>query len=131
MSAADWAAATGTVLLAILFGALLAALLSVLRTLRTLRATVDDLRVEATELTDELRAAVRDASFEVDRIDALVNTAEAVGDRVDNASRMVSRTVSNPVVKVIAMGSGTRQAVRRLRDGGTTSSTPTGRGRRR
>jgi uncharacterized protein YoxC len=128
MSAADWLAATGTVLLAILFGALLAALWSVMRTLRTLRGTVDDLRTTTLELVEEMRDRVRDAQFEIDRVDALVTTAEGVGERVDSASRLVSRTVTNPVVKALALGSGTRRAVRRLRGapGGVRTRAPAG-----
>lgn len=117
MSAGDWLAATGAVLLAVLLGGLLFALASVAATLRDLRATVRTLRDESLALADEMQRTLRDAEAEVDRVDSLLTAAEAVGGRIDTASRLVSRTVTNPVVKVLALGTGTKKAVRRIRAG--------------
>ena len=63
----------------------------------------------------ELRAVVRAADFELDRVDAIVSGAERVGDRVDAASDLAYRTFTNPVVKALAVGTGTRRAVQRLK----------------
>jgi uncharacterized protein YoxC len=115
MSVAAWLAATASILLAVLIGALLFALASVTRTLRELRTTVESLREESLDLAGEMRGALRDAEGEIDRVDALLTAAEGVGDRIDTASRIVSKTVTNPVVKVLALGTGTRHAVRRIR----------------
>jgi pilus assembly protein TadC len=117
MSAGDWLAATGAVLLAVLLGGLLFALGSVVVTLRDLRSTVRALRDESIALADEMRVALRDAENEVDRVGALITAAESVGDHIDTASRIVSKTVTNPVVKVLALGTGTKRAVRRMRTG--------------
>jgi prophage DNA circulation protein len=116
MSAGDWLAATGAVLLALVLGALLFALGSVVLTLRELRATVRALQEQSIAMADEMRIALRDAEHEVDRVGALLSAAEMVGDRVDTASKIVSRTVTNPVVKVLALGTGTKRAVKRMRD---------------
>jgi len=64
-----------------------------------------------------MQDALRDAEHEVDRVDALLTAAEGVGGRIDGASRLVTKTVTNPVVKVLAIGTGTKQAVRRMRTG--------------
>jgi len=117
MSAGDWLVATGTVLLAVMLGGLLFALGSVVVTLRNLRATVRALQEQSIALADEMRIALRDAENEVDRVGALLTAAETVGDRIDTASRIVSKTVTNPVVKVLALGTGTKRAVRRMRAG--------------
>jgi prophage DNA circulation protein len=117
MSAGDWLAATGAVMLAVMLGGLLFALGSVVVTLRDLRATVRALQDQSIALADEMRIALRDAENEVDRVGALLTAAETVGDRIDTASRIVSKTVTNPVVKVLALGSGTKRAVRRMRAG--------------
>ncbi len=117
MSAQDWLAATGAVLLAVLLGGLLFALASVVGTLRDLRVTVRTLRDESVALADAMRATLHDAESEVDRVDSLLTAAEAVGGRIDTASRIVSKTVTNPVVKVLALGTGTKKAVRRMRAG--------------
>ncbi len=115
MSVVEWLAATGAVLLAVLLGGLLFALMSVVSTLQALRRTVDELRVETTRIVAEMRSALRDAENEVDRVDALLTAAESVGGRIDMASKLVSKTVTNPVVKVMALGTGTKKAVARLR----------------
>ena len=117
MSASEWLVAVGTVLLAVCVGALLLALVQVVVTLRSLRRTVDALRAETVDMITEMRGAVRDASYEVERVDALLTTAESVGDNLDSASRLVRRTVQNPVVKVMAFSTGTRRAVARMRKG--------------
>ena len=41
--------------------------------------------------------------------------AERVGDRVDAASALADRTFTSPVVKALAVGTGTRRAVQRLK----------------
>ncbi len=117
MSAGDWLAATGAVLLAVLLGGLLFALGSVVVTLRDLRSNVRALQDESIALAAEMRLALRDAENEVDRVGALITAAESVGDHIDTASRIVSKTVTNPVVKVLALGTGTKRAVRRMRTG--------------
>jgi hypothetical protein len=117
MSAGEWLAATGAVLLAVLLGGLLFALVALVATVRRLRVTVERLQDETLEITRHMQDALLDAEHEVDRVDALLHAAEGVGGRIDGASRLVTRTVTNPVVKVLAIGSGTKQAVRRIRTG--------------
>lgn len=117
MSAGDWLAATGAVLLAVMLGGLLFALGSVVVTLKELRGTVAALQEQSIAMADEMRIALKDAENEVDRVGALLTAAETVGDRIDTASRIVSKTVTNPVVKVLALGTGTKRAVRRMRAG--------------
>ena len=117
MSAGDWLAATGAVLLAVMLGGLLFALGSVVLTLRDLRATVAALQEQSIALAEEMRVALREAENEVDRVGALLTAAETVGDRIDTASRLVTKTLTNPVVKVLALGTGTKRAVRRMRAG--------------
>ena len=55
------------------------------------------------------------ADFELDRVDAIVTGAERVSGRVDSASDLAYRTFTNPVVKALAVGTGTRRAVQRLK----------------
>lgn len=117
MSIGEWLAATGAVLMAVLLGGLLFALVSLVATVRRLRTTVERLQEETLAVTRAMQDALLDAEHEVDRVDALLTAAEGVGGRIDGASRLVTRTVTNPVVKVLAIGTGTKQAVRRMRTG--------------
>ncbi len=84
------------------------------RTTRELRAAARTFEADAREALAELRRAVRDADFELDRIDAIVSSAERVTDRVDAASGLADRVITSPVVKAMAVGTGTRRAVQRL-----------------
>lgn len=117
MSIGEWLAATGAVLMAVLLGGLLFALVSLVATVRRLRTTVERLQEETLAVTRAMQDALLDAEHEVDRVDALLTAAEGVGGRIDGASRLVTKTVTNPVVKVLAIGTGTKQAVRRMRTG--------------
>ena len=116
MTASDVLAVAAAVIVAIFVGALAFALVSVTRTLRVLRTTVDTLREETVPLARELRDAARAAGEEVDRVDRLVTSAERLEDAVDSASRFAYRTVANPVVKAMAIGTGVSRATQRLRD---------------
>jgi hypothetical protein len=85
------------------------------RAAQDLRRASADFRAEAEPALAELRAVVRAADFELDRVDAIVTGAERVGDRVAAASDLAYRTFTNPVVKALAVGPGTRRAVQRLK----------------
>jgi uncharacterized protein YoxC len=122
MSASEWLAATSAVLLAMLLGGLLVALFAVAATLRELRRTVDALREESAQLASSMQRALHDAEGEVERVDALLTAAESVGDRLDTASKLVSKTVTNPVVKAMALGTGTKRALHRMRSNNGTGN---------
>lgn len=94
---------------------LLAVVVYLARTMRTLRETADDLRRESVSLLSEMRGAVGLANRDLERADNLLGTAESVTATADSASRLAYLTVSNPIVKILAFGSGTRKAARRLR----------------
>jgi hypothetical protein len=97
--------------------ALLYTVLSVNRTLRELRATLDVLRAEALPVVAEMRAAAREASNEIARIDGVIGTASTISATVDSASKLAYAAFSNPVIKTMALASGTSRAAKRLRRG--------------
>jgi hypothetical protein len=130
MQTSDVIAIIVTTVVAILSGALVAALYMLVRTLRTLRATVIGLQEETLALLDDAHDAVREAAIEVDRIDRLVGSAERINDAVDGAQRIAYRTLASPVVKAMAFGSGVSRAAHRLREGETPAPART-RGKRK
>jgi hypothetical protein len=96
---------------------------ALLRTLRAMREVATLLRTEAAPVLDDLRDTVDAANGEIDRLDRLVTTAESVTGTVDSASRLAYIAMANPVIKGVALASGTARAARRLRprrDGGGT-----------
>lgn len=118
MSASEWAAAVAAVAVVLLALATAVQLLSVRRTLRELRAAVEELRAESLATVTGLRRAVRETGAELDRVDAVLHAADSVGQTAEAASRLAYTAFGSPVVKVLAFGEGTRRAVRRLRGGG-------------
>jgi hypothetical protein len=114
---------SATDLLTVLCGVLAltsAAALAVLagRVLRAVQALNDATHLflaEAVPAVQELRIAAQRASNEVDRIDDLLEVAGAIGDRVDSATGATYRALTSPVIKSVALASGTRRAARRLR----------------
>jgi uncharacterized protein YoxC len=132
METSDVIAIVVVTLVAILTGALLAALYALVRTLDTLRRNVESLRAETLALLDDAHDAVRAAAIEVDRIDRLVGSAEKINDAVDGAQRIAYKTLASPVVKAMAFGSGMSRAAHRLREGESPAPAPArSKGRRR
>ena len=78
------------------------------RAAKDLRRAATDFRAEAEPALAELAEVVRTADFELDRVDAIVSGAEHISGRVDAASDLAYRTFTNPVVKALAVGTGTR-----------------------
>jgi uncharacterized protein YoxC len=119
MTAATAALTAVAVLLAV---ALAIVTVGLLRTLRSLRAVVDDLNREAGPLLADLRGDARKASQGLDRVGDLVGAAESVTRRVDGASKVAYVTFASPVVKVLAVGHGVSRVSRRLRGRDTSGA---------
>jgi hypothetical protein len=117
VSASEWAAVFASQVCIVVLVVLVVVIVRLERAASELRATTRGLADEATVALGELRQAVRDADFELDRVDALVRGAERVTDRVDAASGLADKVITSPVVKVMAVGTGTKRAVQRLAGG--------------
>jgi hypothetical protein len=115
MSGEEWAAIAGAQVCLVALVVLVVVIVRLDRAARDLRGAAHDFRLQAEPLLEELRATVRAADYELDRVDAIVTGAQAVSDRVDAASDLAYRTFTSPVVKALAVGTGTRRAVQRLK----------------
>jgi hypothetical protein len=91
------------------------ALVSITKTLRAVRDTVDLLRSETVPVMVDLGDTVRSANVELERLGGVLGTAESIGGTVDSASRLAYLAFSNPVIKTMALASGTTRAARRFR----------------
>lgn len=92
------------------------ALVSINRTLKAVRDAAEALRNETVPAMQDLRHAVRVANAELDRVDDVLGTAESIGGTLDAATRLAYLTFSNPVIKVLALASGTGRTARAFRD---------------
>jgi predicted RNA-binding Zn ribbon-like protein len=115
MTAGELALVVAVVLCVIGFSALAVALVRVLHALRELQHTVVALREETRPLLDELRASVEEARDDLARFDRVIGSAEAISAQVEGASRVARVALSAPVIKTVALASGTSRAARRLR----------------
>lgn len=90
-------------------------LVSITKTLKAVREAVELLRTETVPVMEELGETVRSANDELERLGGVLTTAESIGGTVDSASRLAYLAFSNPVIKTMALASGTTRAARRFR----------------
>jgi hypothetical protein len=131
MSAGDLAIVVATVLCAIGFAALIVVLLRVLDTLKHLRQEVQSLKAETQPLlaqlrtsVDEARTSVDEARDDLERFDRVLGSAEAISDAMSGTGRVARVAFSTPVIKTVALATGTGRAARRLRNGAASANTP-------
>jgi hypothetical protein len=115
VSATDLAAlivAIASVVAVVLLGL---ALTSVTKTLRSVREVVELLHTETVPVMQDLGDTVHNANLEIERLGGVLGTAESIGGTVDSASRLAYLAFSNPLIKAMAVATGTGRAARRLR----------------
>ncbi len=122
MSADHAAVLAASITSAVVTVVLLGVVFVLVRRVRDLRAAVDELRGEAVPLVRDARVIADQAATELVRVGDVLDSAEAVSTTVDSASRLAYRVFSNPVVKVLAYGTGMGSAFRRLVGRGTRRS---------
>ncbi len=122
MSAGELGIIIAAVLCSLGFAALIVTLVRVLDVMRELRAEVRRLSEETQPLLAELRDSVgaarrsmSEAREDLDRFDRVLGSAEAITEAVSGSSRLVRGALATPVIKTVAIASGTAQGVRRLR----------------
>ena len=122
MTAGELAVVMAAVLCCIGFAALIVVLMRVLDAMRDLRAEVARMREETQPLirdlrgsVQEARASVEEARDDLDRFDRVLGSAEAISDAVSGGSRVMRNALSAPVIKTVALATGTARGARRLR----------------
>jgi hypothetical protein len=115
MTATELAAVVVTISSVVAVVLLALGLLAIRRSLRDLRLAVEELRTETAPVVAEMSETVRAAGYELDRVDNLLGAAESIGGTVDSASRLAYLAFSNPVIKGLALASGTGRAARSFR----------------
>lgn len=106
--------AVATSALAVLLGAAL----SLRRSARDLQALADELADHASSVIGEAEATITRARGELDRVDDLIGSAEAISDTVESATRLAHTALATPLIKVMAIGAGTARVGRKLRKAG-------------
>jgi methyl-accepting chemotaxis protein len=107
-----------TAIASLAVAALLGAALSLRRSARDLQALADELAEQASMVISDSEATVARARRELDRVDDLVGSAEAISETVESATRLAHTALATPLIKVMALGAGTARAGRKLRKAG-------------
>lgn len=115
LSAGDLAAIVVAIASVVVVVLLVFAIVSLTRTLTTLRLSIEELRRETLPVIDDLQRTVTQANSDLERLDDLLDSATSVTRTVDSASQLAYLALSNPVIKAIAFASGTARAARAFR----------------
>jgi methyl-accepting chemotaxis protein len=97
---------------------LLGAALSLRRSARELRLLVEEMAEHAANVIDDAEQTIARARGELDRVDDLIGSAEAITETVGSASRVAHAALATPLIKLLAFGAGTARAGRRFRKAG-------------
>jgi hypothetical protein len=111
-TAGDAVAIAVAVVSTVVMIALCAALVYLVKAARQLRREASALANEAGQLIEEMASAVERAQEELQRVDRMVGSAEAISDVVGSASRLVGGVVADPLIKLVALGSGIAEGAR-------------------
>lgn len=83
--------------------------------LHALEAARHEFEGTVTPLLEQLTQQVEQAHVEIQRVEQVIDTAAAINNRVDTASNATFRALSSPVIKGVALASGTRRMAQILR----------------
>lgn len=117
MTAGDLAAVLVTLVVFAAFVVLLYVTQGLLRALRDLNRSLDELQRETLPLLAELRETVESAGAEVERVDGLLDAAETISATVESASRLSYLAFRAPLIKTVAFFRGFGRFFRRLGGG--------------
>ena len=115
MTAGDLAAIVVAIASVVAVVLLVFAIVSVTKTLATLRLSIEQLRRETLPVIDELEKTVTQANADLARLDGLLESASSVTQTVDSASQLAYLAFSNPIIKAIAFATGTAKAAKAFR----------------
>ena len=76
---------------------------------------VEEMTDHAASVIGDAEATIARARGELDRVDDLIGSAEAITETVGSASRVAHAVLATPLIKVLAFGAGTARAGRRFR----------------
>lgn len=109
------AAVTITVAASAVVVILAAAALSLRRSAIELRSLAEEMSDHAAGVIGAAEDTITRARGELDRVDDLIGSAEAITRTVGSASQVAHATLAVPLIKVLAFGAGTARASRALR----------------
>jgi hypothetical protein len=130
MVSTDWVVITASVLSASAAVLLTVLVLVLASSVRRLERSVARMENETLPLVSEARRTLGHASGELARVEAVLEDTGSVTSTVASASHLAHRAFANPVVKVLAFGTGASTGLRQYREQRAARSKRNGKGRR-
>jgi uncharacterized protein YoxC len=115
MTAGDLAAIIVAIASVVAVVLLVFVVVAVNKTLMAMRLTIEQLRRETLPVVEDLGRTVAAANAQLARTDGLLESASSVTATVDSASHLAYLAFSNPVIKAMALATGTAKAAKALR----------------
>jgi uncharacterized protein YoxC len=109
LTGGDWALivlAAGWVLLVLFLSFVL---LNTFRVLESTKMTIDAMREETIPLLREVKTSIEKTNREIDRVDTMLDHANAIVGRVEKLSGLIEEAATSPLVKLISLASGLRR----------------------
>ena len=116
LTARDWAMVAFTSTAALVLFVIAAIITNLFRVVTSLKQLVDGVTSESVPLIGEVGNTVRGVNKELERVDAIVGSAQRVVTNVEIISDTVQATVTNPLVKALAFFAGARRATKRFKE---------------
>ena len=113
LTGGDWALIVLAVGWVVLVGALAVVLLNTFRLLESTKMIIDSIREETIPLLREVKITIEKTNREIDRVDAMLESATSIVGRVEKLTGLVEEAAANPLVRVISMASGLRKGFSR------------------
>jgi len=90
-------------------------MVNLFRVLESTKMLIDGIRQETVPLLSEVKTSVSSVNKELERVDGMLESAGKSAKSAERVSSVVEQAVSNPLIKLIALGAGASRAVRRFR----------------
>ena len=100
-----------------------------IRTMAVFRRSVEEITASTLPLIEDMHTAVRQTNADLVKVDELIDRADSLSTTVNSVSRLAYTAFAGPVVKVLALWTGTARAIggfrfRRGRAGSRTQLPP-------
>lgn len=90
------------------------ALLNLFRVLDSTKLLIDGVKDETVPLLSEVKTTVAGVNKELDRADGMVESAGHIIQSVERLTAVIEKTVSSPLVKLVAFSAGAAKAAKKF-----------------
>lgn len=114
MNARDWAMVVLIGSIALVFFVVAAIITNLIRVVNSVKALLDGVTEQTVPLIGEVGNSVRQVNRELERVDAIIGSAQRVAHNAEVVSDTVRTTITNPLVKALAFFAGARRGVKKM-----------------